>query len=76
MNMGKTLRTSLRMAGASVLAVAFMQTAQAVVITFDDIAPTGNAILTSATSSGFSFTSTHFHVIDTNRETRSAGSRG
>ncbi len=38
--------------------------AAAVVITFDDVVVAPNAILTSASSGGFDFTSSHFHVIN------------
>lgn len=34
-------------------------------VTFDDLAPTGNAIRTAVTSDGFDFTGDHFHIIDT-----------
>ncbi|OQW39076.1 MAG: hypothetical protein A4S08_08380 [Proteobacteria bacterium SG_bin4] len=37
----------------------------AATITFDDIAPTSNAIQTAVTSDGFNFAGDHFHIIDT-----------
>lgn len=36
----------------------------AALVSFDDIAPTGNDIQTSVSSSGFDFNGDHFHVID------------
>jgi hypothetical protein len=39
-------------------------TAQAAVITFDDIPNTGNGIQTSVSSTGFNFNGDHFHIVD------------
>ena len=49
---------------ASVIGLALAQPALAVVITFDDVAGNTNAIITTTTSGGYTFTSTHFHVTD------------
>ena len=52
---GLTAAAALVVAGA----------AQASVVTFDDLPVLGNAIHTTATSSGFDFNGGHFHIIDT-----------
>jgi len=55
-------RSILAWAGAAMLCLA--GTAQAAVITFDDIPNTGNAIQTSVSSTGYAFNGLHFHIID------------
>lgn len=49
---------------APVVALALAHPALAAIVTFDDVAGNNNAIITTATSGGYTFTSTHFHVID------------
>lgn len=55
-------RSIFALAGAAVLCLA--GTAQATVITFDDIPNTGNSIQTSISSTGYHFNGGHFHIID------------
>jgi len=56
------VRSILAWAGAAILWLA--GTAQAAVITFDDIPNTVNAIQTSVSSTGYDFSGLHFHIID------------
>jgi len=55
-------RSIFALAGAAVLCLA--GTAQATLITFDDIPNTSNAIQTSVSSTGYDFNGAHFHIID------------
>src|SRR6267142_4324304 len=56
----------LGLVGGLALALFVAQPASAALITFEDVVngPFNNDIRTSATSDGFGFTSTHFHVIN------------